>query len=95
MFVKVGTWFYCVTRGGGRGRKSYSSILWTIDDFASPLIKDYKYWVLILRSNQGYLGHLIVSCKRGEITDLADTSKEEQTATKFSHLTPASKRSSF
>lgn len=85
----------CDSGRWGGSSKSYSSILWTIYDFASPLIKDYKYWVLILRSNQGYLGHLIVSCKRGEITDLADTSKEEQTATKFSHLTPASKRSSF
>lgn len=47
------------------------------EDFSKYVVKEYKYWNLQLHHNQGYLGRLVVWCKRDDAVDLTDATKEE------------------
>jgi len=47
-------------------------------DYSQFLIKEYKYWLVNIHENQGYLGRCVVWCKRTDALDLADATKEEQ-----------------
>jgi len=47
-------------------------------DYSKFLVKDYKYWLVNVHENQGYLGRCIVWCKREDALDLADATKAEQ-----------------
>lgn len=47
-------------------------------DYSQFLIKEYKYWLVNIHENQGYLGRCVVWCKRSDALDLADATKEEQ-----------------
>lgn len=48
-------------------------------DYSKLDIKEYKYWKILLHSNQCYLGTTIVWCKRDVIDffDMTDEEKEE------------------
>jgi diadenosine tetraphosphate (Ap4A) HIT family hydrolase len=47
-------------------------------DYSQFLIKEYKYWLVNIHENQGYLGRCVVWCKRSDALDLTDATKEEQ-----------------
>jgi len=47
-------------------------------DYSKFLIKEYKYWLINIHENQGYLGRCVILCKREDALDLADTTTEEQ-----------------
>ena len=49
-----------------------------MEDFLEYIIKDYKYWALMVHSNQQYLGRCVVWCKREEALDLPDANEAEQ-----------------
>lgn len=48
-----------------------------MSDFSRYLIKDYKYWELTIHQNQGYLGRLVVWCKREDAMDLTQVTSDE------------------
>ena len=50
-----------------------------IEDFSANIIKEYKYWRILVFSNQSYLGRCVVWCKRDDALDLTDATSEEQT----------------
>lgn len=47
-------------------------------DYSKLLIKEYKYWLINVHENQGYLGRSVIWCKRENALDLTDATKEEQ-----------------
>lgn len=47
-------------------------------DYSEYEIKNYKYWVLQIHQNQGFLGRCIIWCKRENALDLSQATKEEQ-----------------
>jgi diadenosine tetraphosphate (Ap4A) HIT family hydrolase len=49
-----------------------------MEDYSKYLIKDYKYWLINIHQNQGYLGRCILWCKRENALDLADATLDEQ-----------------
>ncbi|MDO8571219.1 MAG: hypothetical protein Q7R79_00900 [bacterium] len=49
-----------------------------MEDYSKSLIKDYKYWLVNVHQNQGYLGRCTVWCKRIDAFDLADATLDEQ-----------------
>lgn len=49
-----------------------------MNPFEKNIIKEYKYWVVNLHNNQGYLGRCVVWCKRENASELMDVSQEEK-----------------
>ena len=49
-----------------------------MEDYSKYQIKEYKYWLVQVHSNQGYLGRCIIWCKRNDALDLSQATKEEQ-----------------
>lgn len=49
-----------------------------MDSFEKFKIKEYKYWLINIHENQGYLGRCVVWCKREEALDLLDATEEEK-----------------
>lgn len=47
-------------------------------DYSHLLIKEYKYWLINIHENQGYLGRCVIWCKREDALDLADATQEEK-----------------
>lgn len=48
------------------------------EEIQKLLIKDFKYWEVMLHSNQCYLGRCVLWCKREDVNDFFDMSKEEK-----------------
>ena len=49
-----------------------------MENFQKLLIKEYKYWKVLLHHNQCYLGRCVVWCKRENVIDFFDMDKEEK-----------------
>ena len=49
-----------------------------MEDFSKYRIKEYKYWEISIKTNQTYLGSCIIWCKRENVLDLTDATKEER-----------------
>lgn len=49
-----------------------------MEDYSKYQIKEYKYWLIQVHSNQGYLGRCVIWCKRKDALDLSQATKEEQ-----------------
>lgn len=47
-------------------------------DYSQFLVKEYKYWLVQIFENQGYLGRCVIWCKREDALDLADATDEEK-----------------
>lgn len=47
-------------------------------DYSKYLVKEYRYWLVNVHENQGYLGRCIVWCKRADALDMTDATEEEQ-----------------
>lgn len=49
-----------------------------MDSYGKFKIKEYKYWLINIHENQGYLGRCVVWCKRDDALDLLDATDEEK-----------------
>lgn len=47
-------------------------------DFSANLVKSYEHWDLYVHTNQGYLGRLVIWCKREDAAELTDATPEEE-----------------